>query len=275
MKKYPAYALTLTVLMIPMLVAPAQAAQPVMESPPPATPPRAKPSALVCTTPGADGLTYTVLKAGKGEKPGADSKVKVDYKGHLKSDGSQFDAGNGAEFKVGGVIPGFAQGLQLMQAGGTYRLCIPAKLAYGESGAGASIPANTDLVFDVDLLSFTTPPPKPVIPIAERSCGQVTASGLGYTMIKPGSGPAPTDQDNALVDFKTFNAKTGSVMELHEWEKVPLKQTSAVFGEALKMMKKGATYRFCLPTGTTGSESDPLVNVIIDLLDIRIAPLPE
>jgi FKBP-type peptidyl-prolyl cis-trans isomerase len=67
-----------------------------------------------------------VIKAGKGEKPGPDdSKVEVNYSGRLASDGSEFDSGEGAKFKVSGVIPGFAQGLKLMQPGGKYRLCIP------------------------------------------------------------------------------------------------------------------------------------------------------
>ena len=154
---------TLWLFALPTLLA-----APAIAAPKPA---KAKPPTLTCKTAAADGLTYTVIKAGKGDRPGADSKVKVNYKGMLTANGSEFDAGQGAEFKVGGVIPGFAQGLQLMQPGGSYRLCIPSKLGYGEAGTGP-IPANADLVFEVDLLSFTTPPPKPVIPVAERACNQ-------------------------------------------------------------------------------------------------------
>jgi FKBP-type peptidyl-prolyl cis-trans isomerase len=229
-----------------------------------------KPPVLTCKTAGADGLTYTVIKAGKGDKPSADSKVKVNYKGVLTSDGSKFDEGQGAEFKVGGVIPGFAQGLQLMQPGGSYRLCIPSKLGYGEAGTGP-IPSNADLVFEVDLLSFTTPPPKPVVPLAERACDKTTASGLGYLAIKSGTGKTPTDTDMTLVDFTTFDAKTGVTLEKREWEKIPLAQATAMFAEGLKMMPVGSSYTFCLPKSAE-TAAQPEINIRVDLLDVRPAP---
>jgi FKBP-type peptidyl-prolyl cis-trans isomerase len=230
----------------------------------------AKPQVLTCKTAAADGLTYTVIKAGKGDKPGADSKVKVNYKGTLASDGSKFDEGQGTEFKVGGVIPGFAQGLQLMQPGGSYHLCIPSKLGYGEAGTGP-IPANADLVFDVELLSFTTPPPKPFVPLAERACNQTTTSGLGYLVIKQGNGKTPTDADMTLVDFTTFDAKTGVSLEKREWEKIPLAQATAIFAEGLKLMQVGSSYTFCLPK-TAETAAQPEINIRVDLLDVRIAP---
>lgn len=263
----PAMHKTLWLFALPALLAtPAQAA------PKPAKP---KPPVLTCKTAAADGLTYTVIKAGKGEKPTAASKVKVNYKGMLTSDGSKFDEGKGTEFKVGGVIPGFAQGLQLMQPGGSSRLCIPSKLGYGETGTGP-IPANADLVFEVELLSFTTPPPKPVIPVAERSCDKITASGLGYAMVKPGAGRAPTDADMALVDFTVFDATSGVVQDKREWEKVPLSQASAIFAEGLKMMQIGATYRFCIPKPTDPQAvPEANSNIIISLLDVRPAPVAE
>jgi FKBP-type peptidyl-prolyl cis-trans isomerase FkpA len=235
---------------------------------------KAKPPVLTCKTITPEGLSYTIIKPGKGEKPSADAKVKVNYKGFLKSDGSEFDAGSGAEFRVGGVIPGFGQGLQLMQPGGKVRLCIPSKLGYGEAGTGP-IPANADLVFEVELLSFTTPPPKPVVPLAERTCDKTTASGLGYLAIKQGTGKAPTDADMALVDFTTFDAKTGTTMEKREWEKIPLAQATAVFGEAIKMMQVGSSYTFCLPKPETTTEGEPDINIRVDLLDVRAAPVVE
>jgi FKBP-type peptidyl-prolyl cis-trans isomerase len=237
-----------------------------------ATPKPAKVTApvLTCKTAAADGLTYTVVKPGKGDKPGVDAKVKVNYKGMLTADGKEFDSGKGAEFKVGGVISGFAQGLQLMQPGGSYRLCIPSKLGYGEAGTGP-IPANADLVFEVELLSFTTPPPKPVVPLAERACNQTTASGLGYLAVKSGTGKTPTDTDMTLVDFTTFDAKTGVTLEKREWEKIPLAQATAIFAEGLKMMQVGSSYTFCLPkSAETAAQQE--INIRVDLLDVRSAP---
>ena len=191
----------ITAALTPALIlafAPAQAANPVAAKP--------KPPVLTCAVKTPEGLSYTVIKPGKGERPIAESNVTVNYKGMLSADGSEFDSGQGAQFPVGGVIPGFAQGLQLMQAGGSYRLCIPAALGYGAAGTGP-IPANADLVFEVDLLSFTNPPPKPVIPVAERSCSQSTATGLGFEIMKSAAGKKPADGDMALVDFTVFDAR--------------------------------------------------------------------
>lgn len=233
-------------------------------------PVKAAPPVLACKTAAADGLTYTIINAGKGDKPGADAKVKVNYKGMLTSDGKEFDSGKAAEFKVGGVIPGFAQGLQLMQPGGSYRLCIPSKLGYGEAGTGP-IPANADLVFEVELLSFTTPPPKPIVPLAERACSQTTASGLGYLAIKSGTGKTPTEADMTLVDFTTFDAKTGITLEKREWEKIPLAQATAIFAEGLKMMQVASSYTFCLPKSAEAADGQE-INIRVDLLDVRPAP---
>jgi FKBP-type peptidyl-prolyl cis-trans isomerase FkpA len=237
-------------------------------------PVKPKPPILTCKTAAADGLTYTIIKPGTGEKPGADAKVKVNYKGFLKSDGSSFDAGDGAQFAVGGVIPGFSQGLKMMQPGAKYRLCIPSKLGYGEAGTGP-IPANADLVFEVELLSFTNPPPKPVVPLAERTCDKTTASGLGYQALKAGAGKTPADTDVTLVDFTTFDAKTGIVGEKREWEKIPLGQATPVFGEALKLMQVGAAYTFCLPKSAEAVEGEPQINIRVDLLDVRVAAVVE
>ncbi len=237
-----------------------------------AEPAAAKP-VLTCKVKTAEGLSYTVLKAGKGERPGPDARVEVNYSGRLASDGSELDSGEGAKFKIGGVIPGFAQGLKLMQPGAKYRLCIPAALGYGADGSGP-IPANADLVFEVDLLSFTTPPPKPVIPADARGCTQTSASGLGYAIVTAGSGRMATDADMALVDFSLFDPASGVVDQQRQWEKVPLSMATSFFAEALKMMPVGSTYRFCMPTSAEGA-SEAAPNIIVTLIDLRPAPPAE
>jgi FKBP-type peptidyl-prolyl cis-trans isomerase FkpA len=253
----------ITAALTPALIlalAPAQAANPVAAKP--------KPPVLSCAVKTPEGLSYTVIKPGKGERPIAESNVTVNYKGMLTADGSEFDSGQGAQFPVGGVIPGFAQGLQLMQPGGSYRLCIPEALGYGAAGTGP-IPANADLVFEVDLLSFTNPPPKPVIPVAERSCTQSTATSLGFEIVKAATGRKPADGDMALIDFTVFDASSGIVQQKREWEKITLSQASPIFRESLNMMAIGSTYRFCMPKAADGS---PDSNIIVTLIDLRPAP---
>lgn len=103
------------------------------------------------------GLQYEVLTEGTGAKPTADSKVRVHYTGSL-IDGTVFDSsvkrGTPAEFPVGGVIKGWTEALQMMPVGSKWRLTIPHELAYGERGAGASIPPFATLIFEVELLDI-------------------------------------------------------------------------------------------------------------------------
>ena len=105
----------------------------------------------------ASGLQYKILKEGEGKKPVSTDKVKVHYTGKL-IDGNVFDSsvqrGEPAEFGVTQVIPGWVEGLQLMKVGSKYEFVIPSDLAYGERGAGAAIPPNAVLVFEVELLAI-------------------------------------------------------------------------------------------------------------------------
>ncbi|WP_416465985.1 FKBP-type peptidyl-prolyl cis-trans isomerase [Pseudomonas sp. LFS044] len=102
----------------------------------------------------ASGLQFEVLTAGEGAKPTRESNVRTHYHGTL-IDGTVFDSsydrGQPAEFPVGGVIAGWTEALQLMNAGSKWRLYVPSELAYGGQGVG-SIPPHSVLVFDVELL---------------------------------------------------------------------------------------------------------------------------
>ncbi len=105
-----------------------------------------------CAMKTASGLGWSVAKQGTGASPTDDDYVLVNYKGTLL-DGKEFDSGQRTPFPVTQVVPGFSEGLKLMRKGGSYRLCIPAALGYGETGQGP-IPANSFLVFEVDLIDF-------------------------------------------------------------------------------------------------------------------------
>ncbi len=103
------------------------------------------------------GLQYEVITEGTGEVPSSDKSVRVHYHGEL-TDGTVFDSsvsrGQPAEFPVTGVIKGWVEALQLMPVGSKWKLYIPQDLAYGERGAGASIPPYAALVFEVELLAI-------------------------------------------------------------------------------------------------------------------------
>ena len=107
----------------------------------------------------ASGLQYQVLTAGKGAKPAASDGVKVHYKGTLM-DGTEFDSSykrkEPAVMPLQGVIPGWAEGLQLMPVGSKFKFWIPAQLAYGEQ-APPTIGPNQPLVFEVELIEIVKP----------------------------------------------------------------------------------------------------------------------
>lgn len=105
----------------------------------------------------ASGLQYEVVQAAEGPKPTAASTVTVHYTGTL-TDSTEFDSsvkrGTPATFPLQGVIPGWTEGLQLMNVGSKFRFVIPPALGYGPRGAGNVIPPNSVLIFDVELISI-------------------------------------------------------------------------------------------------------------------------
>ena len=102
------------------------------------------------------GLQYQVLKEGTGKQPKATDQVECHYEGTLIN-GQVFDSsyqrGQAATFGLNQVIAGWTEGVQLMKEGAKYRFFIPYNLAYGERGAGQSIPPYAALIFDVELLA--------------------------------------------------------------------------------------------------------------------------
>ena len=105
----------------------------------------------------ASGLQYEILEPSLGQKPKATDTVRVHYEGTL-IDGTVFDSsykrGESITFPLNGVIKGWTEGLQLMSIGSKYKFFIPYQLAYGERGAGASIPPYAALIFTVELLGI-------------------------------------------------------------------------------------------------------------------------
>jgi FKBP-type peptidyl-prolyl cis-trans isomerase len=104
----------------------------------------------------ASGLQYEVITQGTGPKPTVNDSVEVNYVGTLIS-GNEFDnsykRGQSITFLVTGVIKGWTEALQLMNAGSKYKLYIPYELAYGTNDVGnGSIPGGSVLVFEVELL---------------------------------------------------------------------------------------------------------------------------
>ncbi|KAA0069071.1 FKBP-type peptidyl-prolyl cis-trans isomerase [Rhodanobacter sp. T12-5] len=104
----------------------------------------------------ASGLQYKVISQGTGARPGPNDTVEINYTGTFVN-GQVFDASSKhnppgpASIPLAGVIPGFREGLELMQVGGHYKLFIPSSLAYG-SEPQPPMPPNATLIFDVTLV---------------------------------------------------------------------------------------------------------------------------
>ncbi|UCE59668.1 MAG: peptidylprolyl isomerase [Phycisphaerales bacterium] len=105
----------------------------------------------------ASGLINYDIVVGQGDSPEPTDRVTVHYTGWL-TNGSKFDSshdrGQPASFPLNNVIKGWTEGVGTMKVGGKRTMIIPSELGYGERGAGASIPPNSTLVFDVELLAI-------------------------------------------------------------------------------------------------------------------------
>jgi FKBP-type peptidyl-prolyl cis-trans isomerase len=223
-----------------------------------------------CDQTTASGLGYRMIEAGQGALPAPRDKVTINYKGTLAANGKTFDENKAASFGVSGVIPGFAEGLQLVKPGGSIRLCIPAALGYGAQASG-SIPANSDLVFEVDLLSVSAASPETLV-ADQRSCSQKTASGVGYDILTPGNGASPTDDHVVLIGYAGYLAADGKSFDQNDQAAFPVKAVVPGFSEGLKLMSKGAKYRLCIPAklgyGARNSGPIPANSDLVFLVDL-------
>jgi FKBP-type peptidyl-prolyl cis-trans isomerase FkpA/FKBP-type peptidyl-prolyl cis-trans isomerase FklB len=108
------------------------------------------------------GLQYKILEEGDGESPSAENIVRVNYEGRLINGevfDSSYDRGQPAEFPLNQVIPGWTEGVQLMNEGATYEFYIPSELAYGaRPPQGSPIGPNETLIFKVELLEVKEAP---------------------------------------------------------------------------------------------------------------------
>lgn len=109
----------------------------------------------------SDELQVEDLLVGNGKACVKGALITTQYRGFLE-DGSVFDSSyeRGKAFQcvigTGRVIKGWDQGLMGMQVGGKRKLFVPAHLAYGERGMGSRVPANANLVFEIELLEVLT-----------------------------------------------------------------------------------------------------------------------
>jgi FKBP-type peptidyl-prolyl cis-trans isomerase FkpA len=136
----------------------------------------------------ASGLQFETLTAGKGAHPTDSDVALINYEGKLL-DGTTFDKSQQpTPMPLKGVVPGFSEALKLMSKGAKFRVWMPAKLGYGEKGAGP-IPANANLVFDIELIDFL---PQSVIEQYQLRMMQSMGGAAGAGGV-PGGAPGGPD----------------------------------------------------------------------------------
>lgn len=220
------------------------------------------------------GLEYVVIRKGdgKGPHPSPADRVEVHYDGRFVSSGEQFDSSYGGEpatFRLNSVIPGWTEGLQLMQPGDEFMFFIPSDLGYGERGSPNGIPANADLLFRVDLrnvIPAVAPDPgawAKVTPWPTDSADVVrTSSGLEYLVIESGgtSEEPPGERDFAIVHFEgrlDDGSVVASTFESQNTEIFPIAQLTPGWAEAMKLMRKGDHWMVRIPAHLMyGAEGD-------------------
>jgi FKBP-type peptidyl-prolyl cis-trans isomerase len=221
----------------------------------------------------ASGLATRVITAGKStDHPTKDDVVTIHYTG-WKTDGSMFDSsvtrGKPASFRVGGVIAGFGEGLQLMVIGEKRRLWIPEALAY----KGAREPKGL-LVFDVELIDIPTRAPADVK--APPADAKTTASGLAYKVLKQGvGGRHPRSTSEVTVHY------TGWTTDGKMFDSSVVRGQPSTFGldgviagwtEGLQLMFEGEKTRFWIPEKLAyEGKKAPYGLLVFDIELIKIA----
>jgi FKBP-type peptidyl-prolyl cis-trans isomerase len=201
----------------------------------------------------AKGVSYKILKAGKGKQPAPTDTVKVHYTGWT-TDGRMFDSsvvrGQPSEFPLNGVIPGWTDGLQVMHVGERARLWIPVELAYNNQ---PDRPAGM-LVFDVELLEIKEAPRPPETPpdvAAPPPDAKKTDKGVSFKVLKKGGGgasPGPTDTVKVHYSGWTTDGKMfDSSVTRGQPAEFPLNGVIPGWTDGLQQMKVGDKFRFWIP----------------------------
>lgn len=253
------------------------------------------------------GLQYIVVKKGegKGPHPSPADRIQILYDGRFADSGQQFDS-SGDEpvtFRLNTLIPGWVEGLQLMQPGDSYMFWIPSDLAYGERGfQRGGVPGGADLMFHISLLDVipaVSPDPDAwakVTPWPTDSPDVIrTSSGLEYLAIdrtepKPRDDETvnldpPTERDFAIVHYEgrlDDGSVVASTFEEQNTETFPLAQLVPGWSEALMAMRPGDHWMVRIPPHLMyGAEGDgripPNATVVYEvrLEDVvRIDPPP-
>ncbi len=205
----------------------------------------------------ASGLQYIVREKGRGVKPENGATVKVHYTGKLTNDtvfDSSYKRNQPFSFTLGKgqVIKGWDEGVALLNQGDKATLIIPSELGYGARATG-SIPANSNLIFDIELVEVKNP--IKVEPYDTKGKDTlVTASGLKYIVVDKGHSlnPLAKSGENVTVNYTGY-FKDGMIFDSSVKRGQPIKFALGVgqviqgWDEGLQLMRAGDKFRLIIP----------------------------
>jgi peptidylprolyl isomerase len=232
------------------------------------------------------GLAWKRLGQGKGKKsPSGFDTVTVNYTGWT-SEGQRFDSsesrGEPLTIPLHHMLPGVAEGLQMMVPGEERRLWIPGKLAYGEAGSDVQTAPKQplgDLVFDIELVSFeeapaAPPPPKDVAAIP--SDAEKSESGLAWRVLKKGVGSEHPKQTSVVDMVYTVWNTQGEAVEgtflRGGVDTVGISRLVPGWNEGMKLMVEGERRIFWIPEelAFAGRSHRPSGMLVVDVTLVQI-----
>lgn len=234
------------------------------------------------------GLQYIQVTKGDGPAPEVGEVVSVHYTGHLE-DGTVFDSSvdrnEPIQFALGRgmVIPGWDEGIALLNVGGKARLIIPPELAYGSAGAGGVIPPDATLVFDVELIDVKPGAPDSPTALDEAEFTE-TDSGLRYFDLVEGDGPTPEEGQQVIVHYTGWLKEDGVQFDSSLNRGQPIVFTVGIgqvipgWDEALTSMNVGGKRQVVIPpelaygeAGAGGGIIPPNATLIfeMELVDVQ------
>jgi len=229
------------------------------------------------------GLHYIIRKEGEEPNPFLPAKVNINYDGFFLQEGNvtqRFDMQENVDFNLHQLILGWQEGLQLIGTGGQITLLVPSNLAYGVRGAG-SIPSNTDIGFDIDLLGFQYATIEEYLTQVEFAGLEESQSGLRYAIADMGVEPNPMINSNIVVSYEMsffgeegFKAEQGfkneSNVQLNVEDLIP------GFQEGIQLIGTGGRMVLLVPSelayGAMGTNTIPPntdIQIDVHLLEIE------
>lgn len=226
------------------------------------------------------GLMYIIYEEGSGEPPVAGDTVVAHYTGYT-FDGNKFDSSRDRdttfEFPLGQgrVIRGWDEGFALMTPGTRALLIIPPDLGYGASGAGADIPPNATLFFDVELVEVR-PVRKPIQ--VDEAMFETLESGVRVHDFAVGDGEEAVDGKVVNLDFAVWNAATGELFASSDDAPTPLgfklgaEQMFAALQDGVRGMQVGGSRQIYMPADTLeGAGFPPATDIIFEVELVEVS----